>query len=245
MSLERCRIVLVRTEIAANIGATARAMRNFGLSELVLVAPAADPSDRDARRLSTHGEAILASARIVPSLGDALAPCLFSAATSARTGRLIRDAADDWPEHVMPRVLAALADGPAALVFGPEPGGLTNEDVSRCDALIHIPASDEYPALNLAQSVAVCLYELRRQLLHANALPSDRDRPAADSERERMFAHLRTALERVHFLYGDKADSLMHAMRRLIGRANPTEQDVKLLHGLARQLEWVATRSEK
>lgn len=245
MSLQRCRVVLVRPEIAANIGSTARAMRNFGLSELVLVAPVADPADREARRLSTHGEAILDSAQVVPTLDDALSPCLFAAATSARTGGLYRTAAENWPEHVMPRLLAALADGPTALVFGPEPSGLTNEEIARCDALIHIPADEEYPAINLAQSVVICLYELRRQFLRANAAPADRDRPATDAERERMFLHLRSALEAVHFLFGDKADALMHAVRRLIGRANPTEQDVKLLHGLARQLEWVARRNEK
>lgn len=240
MSLTSCRVVLVRTEIAANIGATARVMRNFGLNQLVLVAPVADSADREARRLSTHGEAILESARIVPTLDDALAPCLFAAATSARTGGLIRETGDVWPETIMPRLLAALADGPAALVFGPEPSGLTNEEVTRCDALIHIPAADDYPALNLAQAVAIFLYELRRMYLKTLTMPSAEEPPATDADRERMFAHLRTALERIHFLYGDKTDALMHAVRRLIGRAAPTAQEIKLLHGMARQMEWIA-----
>ena len=193
-----CRIVLVRPEIAANIGATARAMRNFGLRDLVLVAPAADPGDREARRLSTHGESILHSARIVPNLSTAVADCVFVAGTSARIGGLFRDDAECWPERILPRLVAALASGPAALVFGPEPTGLTNEEVARCHALIHIPADPEYPALNLAQSVAICLYELRRQSLVSSGAEPPTEVPADYAEQEQMFEHLRTALERIH-----------------------------------------------
>jgi TrmH family RNA methyltransferase len=243
MSIERCRVVLVRPEIAANIGAAARAMRNFGLRELVLVAPVADPLDREARRLSTHGETILASARIVATLDDAIADCVLAAATSARVGGLLRDA-DRPPEAVVERLLAAMVHGPVALVFGPEPSGLTSAEVARCHALLHLPTDPTYPALNLAQAVAICLYEFRRGWLRGLPPSEGAEPPASDAEREAMYRHLKSALERVHFLYGDKADALMHAVRRLIDRAGPTAMEVKLLHGLARQLEWFAGRQE-
>src|SRR5207244_612721 len=129
-----------RPEIAANIGATARAMRNFGLRDLVLVAPLADPSSEDARRLSTHGESILDACRIVADLGEAVGDCVFVAATSAKTGGLYRNDALDTPEQVMPRLVANQKSGPVALIFGPEPSGLTNEEISRCHALIRLPA---------------------------------------------------------------------------------------------------------
>jgi tRNA/rRNA methyltransferase len=236
--LSNCRVVLVRPEVAANIGAAARAMRNFGLRDLALVDPKADPADREARRLSTHGEAILAAARVAPELGDAVADCVLVAGTSARVGGLFREQSVGWPDVILPRLVAALGQGPAALVFGPEPSGLTNDEVARCHFLIHIPADPEYPALNLAQSVVVCLYELRRQWLIATA-PAQAEPAAPFAEQERMYAHLRDGLEAIHFLYGEKADALMHAVRHLIGRAGPTAMEVKLLHGLARQMEWV------
>src|SRR5262245_40912170 len=98
-----CRIVLVRPTIAANLGAVARAMCNFGLRDLVLVAPEANPLDPEARKLSTHGEAILHQASIVPELGMALADCVFVAGTSARIGGLMRRQPVGAPDEIMPR----------------------------------------------------------------------------------------------------------------------------------------------
>jgi tRNA/rRNA methyltransferase len=235
----------MRPEIAANIGATARAMRNFGLRDLILVAPAADPADREARRLSTHGESILQSARIVAELTEAVCDCVFVAGTSARIGGLYRDDAVSSPEQVLQRAVEAMNDGPIALVFGPEPSGLTNDEVSRCHALIHIPTDSEYPALNLAQSVVICLYELRRQLLMKSMIRASEESAAPYAEQEQMFTHLRTALTRIHFLYGEKAEPLMHAVRRLIGKAGPNSMEIKLLHGLARQMEWIADQTRE
>ena len=88
--MDNCRVVLVRTQVAGNLGATARVMRNMGLSRLVLVAPEADIHDRNARQLSTHGESILDAARIVATLEEAVADCGLVVATSARTGGMIR-----------------------------------------------------------------------------------------------------------------------------------------------------------
>src|SRR5277367_991680 len=102
MSLDLCRIVLVRPHIAGNLGATARVMRNLGLNKLVLVAPVADPADRNARQMSTHGEAILDSARVVDDLGDAVADCVLVAGTSARLGGLFRKQSLGPPEQILP-----------------------------------------------------------------------------------------------------------------------------------------------
>jgi tRNA/rRNA methyltransferase len=237
MALANCRVVLVRPRIAANIGAVARVMRNFGLSELVLVDPEAALDDPRGRLLATHAEDILDRARIVPDLGAAGADCLLLAGTSARTGGLFRRQSTGTPEEILPRLLPALPMGPVGLVFGPEPSGLSNDEVARCHYLIHIPADERHPALNLAQAVAICLYELRRVWLAAIEPPAA-ELPASFAAQEQMFARLREALEEIHFLYGAKADALMHALRHLIGRARPTEMEVKLLLGLARQMRW-------
>lgn len=219
MSLQNCRVVLVRPQVAGNLGATARVMRNMGLSELVLVAPVADPADPKARQLSTHGEEILDRVRIVGELKEAVADCVLVAGTSARTGGPVRRQSVGPPDKVMPHVVAALASGPVALVFGPEPSGLRNDEVTRCHYLIHIPVDPTYPALNLAQAVAICLYELRRAWLQRTGEERASSAVAPFAAQERMFEHLRFALEEIHFLYGENADSLMHALRRYFGLA--------------------------
>ncbi len=232
-----CRVVLVRTEVAANLGAAARAMANFGLGDLALVSPAADPRDLHARALATHGEAVLDRCRTVADLGAAVSDCVLVVATSARTGGLFRRQSVGAPDEVLPHVVEAAASGPVALVFGPERTGLTNEEVSRCHYLITIPTDPACPALNLAQAVAVCLYELRRSTLLRNAVPTTK--PVAPfADQERMFAALREALERIGYLSGPKADALFHGLRHLLGRAQPSPMEVGLLTGLARQIEW-------
>jgi len=248
MALSRCRIVLVRPHYAGNLGSTARVMRNFGLSDLVLVAPYCSTSDLDARRLATHGLGVLDSARVVPDLGTALADCVFTLATSALTAGVIRRGIIGTPAEMAPQLLAAAERGPVALVFGPEPHGLSNEEIGRCHGMIHIPVDPASPALNLAQAVTVCCYELR-QAWSAN-VNANRHEPAPGpvvaphADLERMFEHLKEAFQAVGFLFGDRQESLMHAMRQLIGRALPTPQEVRMLHGLARQLLWVAKRGE-
>jgi tRNA/rRNA methyltransferase len=242
--LRLCRVVLVRPKIAGNLGATARIMRNLGLTDLVLVQPEADPADPRARQQSTQGESILSGARMVSSLGEAVADCVLVAATSARTGGLFRRQSVGDPEQVMRHLVEPLAAGqPVALVFGTEPSGLTNTDVSRCHYLIHIPTDAGYPALNLAQAVAICLYELRRTWDNLRAPPlgagDDRREPRASfAEQEHMFEQMRQALEDIHFLYGDKREPLMHALRHLLGRAGLSAMEVDILRGLARQIRW-------
>lgn len=245
MSLANCRIVLVRPQIAANLGATARIMRNFGCEQLVLVAPVADPADREARRLSTHGEVILDRARVVATLDEALADCILVAGTSARVGGPFRRQSVVAPDDIAVRLVATLDAGPVALVFGPEPTGLTNEEVTRCHYLIHIPAEESYPALNLAQAVAICLYEVYKARWKQAGPVSDQSQPAPFADQERMYDQLRTALEEIHFLYGTNAASLMHALRHLIGRAQPSAMEVDLLFGLARQIRWYVANHER
>ena len=238
-----CRVVLVEPHIAGNIGATARVMRNFGLSDLVLVNPRADHLERNARQLSTHGEEILHAARVVADLGEAVADCAVVAATSARIGGLFRNQQLGPPAEIMPRLAEIMIAGnKVALVFGPEETGLSNTDVARCHWLIHIPTDATYPALNLAQSVGICLYALTTSLPPQAHGPRPVGPEATFDAQERMFDHLRQGLEAIHFLYGPKADSLMHALRHLLGRAKLSEMEVDLLHGLARQMLWVVQK---
>lgn len=240
--MHECRVVLVRPHYAGNVGATARAMHNFGLTRLVLVEPVADPRDAEARRLATHGEFILDHLEIVPTLGAAVADCVFVAATSARTAGVVRETVSATVRETVSAVVAALARGSAALVFGPEPSGLTTAEIGLCHATMHIPANPAFPALNLSHAVVVSLYEMHQYSLSRREVLVDSEPPAPFTDLDRMLKHLQKGLEDVHFLYGPKAESLMHGVRHLIGRARPTPTEVRILHGLARQLEWVARR---
>lgn len=239
--LTNARVVLVRPHFAGNLGAVARVMCNFGLDQLTLVRPFADPKSEEARRLATHGGHLLETARVVETLDDAVADCGYVLATSANVEGLFREQHHGRPDEILPHLLDVLAEGPCALVFGPEPHGLSNAEVARCHGLIRVPTTNECSSLNLAQSVAICLYELRKQWLQSQgraARPSHK--VAAFADQERMFESLRGALEDVHFLWGQKAEPLMHAVRQLIVRARPSPNEVRILFGLARQLRWVA-----
>ncbi len=243
--LSNCRVVLVRPHYPGNVGATARVMRNFGLSDLALVEPVADWNNLESRRMAAHSQSILDKARIVATLDEALADCRVVMATSGKVAGLYRERAYGRPDEMLLRIVRALPEGPCALVFGPEPHGLSNAEIARCHGVIRILTDPECPALNLAQAVGICVCELRRQWLlaqdTANALTQ---KIATYEEQERMFAHLKESLEAIHFLFGAKAEPLMHAIRQLIVRANPSPSEVRILHGLARQLLYVARSSK-
>jgi len=239
--LSDARVVLVRPHYPGNVGAVARVMCNFGLDQLMLVAPHADHRSDEARRLATHGEHLLESATVTQSLDDAVADCIVVVATSANVEGIYRTNNYGRPDEVLPAVVAGLADGPCALVFGPEPSGLTNSEIARCHGLIRILTDANFPSLNLSHAVAICAHDLRRLWLNTHGIAvAATQKVAAFEDQERMFDNLRDALERVHFVWGPKADSLMHAVRQLIARARPSPNEVRILFGLARQLRWVA-----
>ena len=156
------RIVLVETSHPGNIGAAARAMKTMGLDELVLVAPRDFPS-ADATARASGADDVLAQARVVDSLDDAIADCGFVTGASARLRKLA------WPV-VDPRAGAEAlhkhaGETKVAMVFGPEHSGLTNEDLGRCNQVVHIPANPAYRSLNVAMAVQVICYELRMAAL--------------------------------------------------------------------------------
>lgn len=241
-SLTRCRVVLVRPHYAGNVGAAARVMRNFGPRELVLVDPVADPRSMDAVMMATKGLDLLTSARTVSTLAEAVADCTFVLATSGEVGGNVRKGFWGTPAEAVPMLLDVLDRGSAAVVFGPEPHGLTLDEIAACHGMIYVPADETYPSLNLAQAVAVVLYELRKQWLDRAPKPAVAEPPASYAEQERAFAHLREGLTAVRFLWDERADGLYHVVRQLLVRGRPTRKELDVLHGLAKQLGFVADR---
>ena len=256
---QACSVVLVRTKYPGNLGAVARAMANFGLRDLRLVAPEADPLSLEARALASHGEPLLEQATWFDTLADAIADTVWVAGTSARSGGLFRRQNVLAVREGMPLARKASKRGRVAIVFGPEDHGLTNDEVSQCHYQLRIPASPEYPVLNVAQAVVITLYEwLQTGRCDAEEMENEEGQSrnvardegcgqvspalATTGDLATMYTHLESALRAVHFIWGEKGDSVAHALRHLLYRAQPTELENKLLHGLARQLLWYVER---
>ncbi|MCK6555086.1 TrmJ/YjtD family RNA methyltransferase [Candidatus Binatia bacterium] len=234
MPLRNIRVVLVRPRGAANVGAAARAMKNMGLTELVLVAPRLG-GRLPAAAMAVHAADVLAGRRTVATLHEAVADCGLVVGTTRRDGPY-RAGAEE-PRRAAPRWLAAAERNRVALVFGPEDHGLSNDDLAVCHQLTAIPADAAYASLNLAQAVMLCCYEL---FLAANGGAEAVSPPElATADRvEQAMTHLRAAFLSIGFLHRDNPDHIMFAFRRMFGRAGLDERDVRILLGLARQIEW-------
>jgi tRNA/rRNA methyltransferase len=233
--LQRVRVVLVRPRGAANVGAAARAMKNMGLRELFLVRPAV--RRRSAATMAVHARDLLDGAAETPSIEEAVADCGLVVGTTCRRG-LYRAAAQS-PESLAPLILERARCARVALLFGPEDHGLSNDDLKVCQRLVCIDADRAYPSLNLAQAVLLCCYELRRAARGATAV-SDPIEPAPAADVDFMLGRLQAALLRIGFLHPQNPDHIMFAFRRIFGRSGLEEHDVRILLGLARQIDWYA-----
>ena len=232
MPLTHIRVVLVRPRGAANVGAVARAMKNMGLRDLVLVQPAQMKSFW-VKAMAAHAEDVLHSVRQTDSISAAVADCGLVIGTTCRGG-LYREAAES-PRVAAQRMVAAAAANRVALLFGPEDHGLSNDDLKACHQLVAIPADPAYPSLNLAQAVMVCCYELH--LAAAGEPEMTRELAPADHV-DLMFQKLQAAFRSIGFLHPDNPDHIMYAFRRFLGRAQLEVRDVNILLGLARQIAW-------
>lgn len=235
---KRLRFILVETSRSGNIGAVARAMKTMGFSELVLVNPRfANMTQQDeAIAFASGAQDILAAAREVGSIGEALEGCNFAAAVSAR----LREFS---PPIVTPRNLASQlsADGSlnAALIFGNERFGLPNEIVEKCNVLINIPANPAYSSLNLAQAAQVLAYECRVATIGDDVPASNigfQGAAAGIVEIEGMYAHLEQALTAIGFLNPEQPKKLMSRLKRLFSRTQLETEEVNILRGIAKKI---------
>jgi len=231
MSSPRIRIVLVAPSHPGNIGAVARAMKNMALAELVLVNPRLFPHPEASARASGADD-VLAAARVAGSLAEALGGCGYVAATTSRDRDQYFRIVD--VRAAAARLVTVARSTPAAVVFGAERTGLTNEELESAHALIRIPASAVYPSLNLAMAVQVVAYELFRA---ADSAAVARDPPAAPlataEEMRRLYAHFADVLQEIDFR--DRTQSgthLMSRIRRFLQRAELDENEVHILRGI-------------
>lgn len=229
--LAQTRIVLIRPSLPENVGAVARSMANFGLSELVLV-EGVEPLHPQAVATAAGHEALLRSARVVDSLEAALAGATFVVGTTARPqGTVERQAIR--PDAAARLAAAHAASGRIALVFGTEKSGMSNDELRRCDQLLSIPGEPD-TCLNLAHALTVCAYEWRKAAAHA--LPSARPASAVAAEAglDDLAAWLGRALEKAGALKPREKASKLHSLRRIVSRAELSPDEAAMLQGLLR-----------
>jgi tRNA (cytidine32/uridine32-2'-O)-methyltransferase len=249
--LDNVRIVLVNTSDCRNIGSAARAMKTMGLSQLILVDPQEMPNGQ-AQALSAGATDVLANAKVVATLEEAIAECGLVVGTSARSRTL------PWP-MLEPRgcgekLVSEANNFPVALVFGRESSGLTNDELQLCHFHVQIPANPEYSSLNLAMAVQTLSYEVRTSYLLAQEQvntqikpeqaaveicneSTDEDEYPVVEDTERLYQHFEDALKATGFIVPSHPGLIMTKLRRLLNRARPDVREVKMLRGILASVE--------
>jgi TrmH family RNA methyltransferase len=236
MLLDDVEFVLVRPSRPANVAAACRALKNMGLRRLCLVDPPPQLASPEARALAYGAWDVLDAARHASDLRAAVAARELVVAT---TGRV--EAAALTPRRFARRWARRAPGGGVAVVFGPEASGLRRSELELCPLRLHVPTDPAQPSLNLAQAVLLVAYELRLAALRGEP---DAPRPerAASGALESAVEDLGRALEAIGYLNPQNPSRILAELRRLLARARPTQREVTLLRGLARQIGWAGGR---
>jgi tRNA (cytidine32/uridine32-2'-O)-methyltransferase len=233
------RIVLVEPREAGNVGAAARAMKNFGFTDLTLVGTPPGPLDAASEWWASGAEDLVESARRVETLSEALADVRLAIATSSTRGRASGEVRD---VREVPGMVRALPESSrVAIVFGRERSGLTTGEQSLCHEVMKIPTSPSFPVMNLAQAVALVCWEMARAAEGEDAAASpveQEDPPATHAEVERLHEAAQRFLLEIGFLNPQNPEAIYRELRSMLSRRRPSAREVTLLLGILRQAEW-------
>jgi TrmH family RNA methyltransferase len=238
--LENMRVVLVAVRNPLNIGAVARAMSNFGAPHLRVVDPY-EPSFREAK--SAVGAAgLLAKAQEFPTVAQAVADCTLVVGTTAIGNREIKQPLRDL-QDAGPLIEKAMAAGKVALLFGSEKRGLSNEDLSYCHWLVHIPTREEHRSMNLGQAVAVCLYEIAREGKARTTKVKVQEEKFAPMETvERITTELLEVLRASEYV-AQRGNALAETkLRRMMRRFALEAADAEVFLGMVKKIAWKLNR---
>lgn len=230
--------VLVRPQMGENIGAAARAMLNFGLDRMRIVDPRDGWPNQSAVAMASGAGRVLDDAVLVDRTVEAVADCTYVFATTARQRDLTKPVLT--PERAMELARQKIAAGEkVAVLFGPERAGLENDDIALANAIISVPVNPEFPSLNLAQCVLLTGYEWRRQTVET--APEVTEMAGSDwasaIEVDRLAGHYEETLEQAGFFFPEtKSESMRLNLRNLWSRMPLTQADVRMLHGILRQM---------
>ncbi|MFS4439044.1 RNA methyltransferase [Paracoccaceae bacterium GXU_MW_L88] len=226
-------MILVRPQMGENIGAAARAMWNFGIDRMRLVAPRDGWPNEKAVAMASGAGRVLDQVMLRDTVEEATADLNFVFATTARPRDLVKDCYT--PEEAMAEARARMAQGQkVGVMFGPERAGLENSDIVRADAIITVPVNPAFASLNLAQCVLLVAYEWMRQ---QGAPEREFPERAEGQVIHALTDHLEEALDRAHFFWPeDKRPSMIANLRNMISRMPLTDGDVRIWHGMIRAL---------
>ncbi|UWR24009.1 RNA methyltransferase [Sulfitobacter sp. S190] len=231
-------IVLVRPQMGENIGAAARAMLNFGLDHMRIVAPRDGWPNPAAVAMASGAGRVLDAALVASDVSAAVKDCSFVLATTARSRDLTKPVYT--PEAAMALAREKIAAGErVGVLFGPERAGLENDDIARANAIVSVPVNPEFASLNLAQCVLLMGYEWRRQQSNQPAIVDEMAGTdwAQHSEIEHLAKHYEDRLDEAGFFFPDhKAQSMKTNLRNMWSRLPLTRADVQMLHGTLRQM---------
>ena len=230
--------VLVRPQMGENIGAASRAMWNFGLDRMRLVAPRDGWPNPAAVAMSSGAGRLLDEAGLYDTTAEAVGDCSYVFATTARSRGLTKPVVS--PERAMAMAGEKIAGGEkVAVLFGPERAGLENDDIARANAIISVPVNPEFASLNLAQCVLLTAYEWRRasaEIDHERVELAGAEWASA-IEIDKLAEHYEDRLDQAGFYYPpEKAEGMKIVLRNLWSRMRMTRSDVQMLHGIMRQM---------
>jgi tRNA/rRNA methyltransferase len=243
--LANIRIVLVEPAGALNVGSIARIMKNMGLTKLVLVNPRCDLESDEARQMAVHAVDVLEAAQIVDSIPIALTGCQQAIATTVRSRSV--PILLESPATVLPGLLVPNLQ--SALLFGAEDRGLSNDELKHAQRFICIESNPDYPSLNLAQAVTICVYQLYQGWLEISSsqipepvmsVPAIAAMPdnATIEVLEGYYQDLEAMLLEIGYLYPHTVAVKMEKFRRLYNKANLQPEEVAMLRGILRQIRW-------
>ncbi|MBL9057286.1 MAG: RNA methyltransferase [Rhodobacteraceae bacterium] len=230
--------ILVRPQMGENIGAAARAMLNFGLERMRVVAPRDGWPNPKAAAMASGAGRLLDNAGHFPDLAAAVRDCDYVFATTARGRELVKPVMT--PERAMELARALTAEGKrVGVLFGPERAGLENEDIAHANAIVTVPVNPEFPSLNLGQCALLMGYEWRRQTVEVapEVMGLARTDFAEKHEVERLGDHFEERLDAAGFFFPEtKAEGMRQNLRHMWNRLNLTRAEVQTFHGMLRQI---------
>lgn len=222
-------IVLVRPQLGENIGKAARAMLNFGLTEMRLVAPRDGWPNPAAGPAASGADIVLANARVFDTVADAVADCPHVYATTVRKRGVTKPVVT--PEEAATEMRAA--PGRSAILFGPERSGLETDDVALARTILTVPINPEFGSLNLAQAVILVAYEWSKGEALASPPEVALEPPAPQEELEGMIGQLDAMLEQANFFFPpDRTPATRRTLRTLLTKPGWSSQEVRTLRGV-------------
>ena len=227
--LQRPVIVLVRPQLGENIGKAARAMLNFGLTEMRLVTPRDGWPNPSAIPASAGADQVLENAQVFETLAEAVSDCAHVYATTVRNRGVTKPVVT--PEEAAREIHVAV--GRSALVFGPERSGLETDDVALARAILTVPINPEFPSLNLAQAVILCAYEWSKQASLTQPTQTEILPPAPHEELEGMINQFEGMLEKAGYFYPySRAVATRRALRTLLTKPGWNHLEVRTMRGV-------------